>query len=283
MINVTDRSSSQTIGQTVVENHSIAGESVRQTHSLFRKANTFGNSSPKTIVSNVSGRTTSATATNSAASAENPWSCRSGSIDLSAPLPPIAAAIIPSLEIKREFTVGHFATFRSGALPVIAAVGGIVLPAVMYALIAPPGVRHGWGIPIGTDTAFAVALIVLLGSRVPIELRVFLTAAVIIDDIVAIAVIALFYSSEILIGYLITGCAVTVLLVVLNRSAVYGTLPYALCGIALWFVLHEAGLHATLAGVILAVLIPARPPANLNALLAQASMVILWPKPKVYE
>jgi NhaA family Na+:H+ antiporter len=181
---------------------------------------------------------------------------------------------VVGLEIKREFTVGHLASFRSGALPVIAAIGGIVLPAVIYALIAPPGLRHGWGIPIGTDTAFAVALIVLLGSRVPIELRVFLTAAVIIDDIVAIAVIALFYSSEILVGYLITGCAVTVLLVVLNRSAVYGTLPYALCGIVLWFVLHEAGLHATLAGVILAVLIPARPPANLNALLAQASMVI---------
>ena len=101
---------------------------------------------------------------------------------------------VVGLEIKREFTVGHLATFRSGALPVIAALGGIVLPAVIYASIAPPELRHGWGIPIGTDTAFAVALIVLLGDRVPIELRVFLTAAVIIDDIVAIVVIALFYT-----------------------------------------------------------------------------------------
>jgi NhaA family Na+:H+ antiporter len=82
--------------------------------------------------------------------------------------------IVVGLEIKREFTVGHLASFRSGALPVIAALGGIVLPAVIYALIAPPGFRHGWGIPIGTDTAFAVALIVLLGDRVPVELRVFL-------------------------------------------------------------------------------------------------------------
>jgi len=181
---------------------------------------------------------------------------------------------VVGLEIKREFTVGHLATFRSGALPVIAALGGIVLPAAIYASIAPPELRHGWGVPIGTDTAFAVALIVLLGARVPIELRVFLTAAVIIDDIVAILVIALFYSGEIHAGYLVAGGAATALLVVLNRAGVYGALPYAVCGVALWFFLHEAGLHATLAGVILAVLIPARPPANLNALLAQAATVI---------
>jgi NhaA family Na+:H+ antiporter len=182
--------------------------------------------------------------------------------------------IVVGLEIKREFTVGHLATFRSGSLPVIAALGGIVLPALIYALIAPPNLRHGWGIPIGTDTAFAVALIVLLGDRVPIELRVFLTAAVIIDDIVAIAIIALFYSGAISTMYLIAGAAVVVVLIVLNRVGVYGTLPYAVCGVILWFFLHEAGLHATLAGVILAVLIPTRPPANLKALLAQAATLI---------
>jgi NhaA family Na+:H+ antiporter len=181
---------------------------------------------------------------------------------------------VVGLEIKREFTVGHLATFRSGALPVIAAFGGIALPAAIYAAIAPSELKHGWGIPIGTDTAFAVALIVLLGRRVPIELRVFLTAAVIIDDIVAIGLIAVFYSGEIFISYLVAGGAVTALLVMLNRSGVYSTLPYAVCGVILWFFLHEAGLHATLAGVILAILIPARPPANLNALLAQAAAVI---------
>jgi NhaA family Na+:H+ antiporter len=181
---------------------------------------------------------------------------------------------VVGLEIKREFTVGHLASFRSGALPVIAALGGIALPAIIYASIAPPHLRHGWGIPIGTDTAFAVALIVLLGERVPVELRVFLTATVIIDDIVAILVIALFYSGDIATIYLIAGAAVVVLLIVLNRAGVYGALPYALCGIVLWFFLHEAGLHATLAGVILAVFIPTRPPAHLKALLAQAAMVI---------
>jgi NhaA family Na+:H+ antiporter len=181
---------------------------------------------------------------------------------------------VVGLEIKREFTVGHLASFRSGALPVIAALGGIILPAIIFASIAPPPLRHGWGIPIGTDTAFAVALIVLLGERVPIELRVFLTAAVIIDDIVAIVVIALFYSGEMNLVYLIAGAAVVALLVVLNRIGVYGALPYAVCGVVLWFFLHEAGLHATLAGVILATLIPTRAPANLRTLLAQAATVI---------
>jgi NhaA family Na+:H+ antiporter len=181
---------------------------------------------------------------------------------------------VVGLEIKREFTVGHLSTLRSGALPVIAALGGIVLPAILYASIAPPELRHGWGVPIGTDTAFAVALIVLLGDRVPIELRVFLTAAVIIDDIVAILIIAIFYSGALDPTYLLGGGAVTALVVALNRAGVYRALPYAVLGVVLWFLLHEAGLHATLAGVVLAVLIPARPPANLSALLAQAATVI---------
>lgn len=181
---------------------------------------------------------------------------------------------VVGLEIKREFTVGHLSSFRVGALPVISALGGILLPATIYAVVAPPELRHGWGIPIGTDTAFAVAMIVLLRDRVPIELRVFLTAAVIMDDIVAIVVIALFYTGEIQTGYLIASGVVTVLTLLLNRAGVYRTLPYMVCGVALWFFLHEAGLHATLAGVILAVLIPARPPAKLPALLAQAATLI---------
>jgi NhaA family Na+:H+ antiporter len=182
--------------------------------------------------------------------------------------------VVVGLEIKREFTVGHLASVRSGALPVIAAFGGIALPAIIYATIAPPGLKHGWGIPIGTDTAFAVALIVLLGARVPVELRVFLTAAVIIDDIVAILVIALFYTGAIDLRFLAAAAVATAALVGLNRAGVYRLLPYALLGLLLWFLLHEAGLHATLAGVILAVLIPTLPPANLRALMAQASAVI---------
>jgi NhaA family Na+:H+ antiporter len=183
--------------------------------------------------------------------------------------------LVVGLEIKREFTVGHLAKLRAAALPVIAAAGGIVFPALIYLLVAPPGpLRHGWGVPIATDTAFAVALIVLLGSRVPSELRVFLTAAVIIDDLVAIAVIAIFYSREIDTSYLIASAAVTGFLVALNRWSVYRVLPYAVSGVLLWIFLHEAGLHATLSGVILALVTPTRPPANLRTLMTQADIVI---------
>lgn len=134
--------------------------------------------------------------------------------------------IVVGLEIKRELTVGHLATFRSGALPVIAAFGGIVLPALIYAAIAPPELRHGWRVPIGTETAFAVALIVLLGTRVPTELRVFLTPAVIIDDIVAILIIAFFYTGAVDTTQRMLGGVVTALLVALNRAGVYRALPY---------------------------------------------------------
>ena len=179
--------------------------------------------------------------------------------------------LVVGLEIKREFTVGHLSTLRSGALPVIAAFGGILLPIVIYLLIAPSGpLSAGWGVPIATDTAFAVALIVLLGDRVPVELRVFLTAAVIMDDLVAIGIIAVFYTEAIQYNYLIASGVLTALLVAFNRWGIYRPLPYAVAGIVLWFCLHEAGLHATLAGVILALVMPALPPANLRVLLAQA-------------
>lgn len=183
--------------------------------------------------------------------------------------------LVVGLEIKREFTVGRLATFRSGALPVFAAFGGIFVPILIYLLIAPPGpLAKGWAVPIATDTAFAVAIIVLLGSRVPVELRVFLTAAVIIDDLVAIGIIAVFYTDAISVPYLIASAAVTGLLVAMNRWGIYRPLPYWVLGIVLWVCLHNAGLHATLAGVILALVTPARPPAKLHALMAQAESIL---------
>lgn len=183
--------------------------------------------------------------------------------------------LVVGLEIKREFTVGRLATRRAAALPVVAAFGGMVVPSLIYLLVVPSGpLTAGWGVPIATDTAFAVALIVLLGDRVPIELRVFLTAAVILDDLVAIAVIALFYSDSISIHFLLIAGAVTGLLMALNRWGIYRSLPYVLLGVILWICLHQAGLHATLAGVILAIVTPTRPPANLRALMAQADAVI---------
>jgi NhaA family Na+:H+ antiporter len=182
--------------------------------------------------------------------------------------------LVVGLEIKREFTVGRLATRRAAALPVCAALGGMIAPALIYLLVIDSAaLAHGWGMTIATDTAFAIALIALLGDRVPVELRVFLTAAVIVDDLVAIAVVALFYSGAMDLHYLAASVVVTLAVLAFNRAGVYRALPYAVGGAVLWVCLHEAGLHATLAGVVLALLIPTRPPPNLHALMAQAQTV----------
>ena len=181
--------------------------------------------------------------------------------------------LVVGLEIKRELTVGRLATPRAAALPIAAAFGGMILPAVIFLLVAPEQYRHAWGMTIATDTAFAVALLVLLGDRVPVELRVFLTAAVIADDLVAIVVVALFYTGAIHVAWLIASAVLTAALVFLNRAHVYRAMPYAVLGVALWFALHESGLHATLAGVILAAVTPTRPPGNLRALMSQAQAI----------
>jgi Na+:H+ antiporter, NhaA family len=182
--------------------------------------------------------------------------------------------LVVGLEIKREFTVGHLASRRSAALPVAAAIGGMVVPAVIYSLLIPEGPwARGWGVPMATDTAFAVALIVMMGRRVPVELRIFLTAAAIVDDIGAILVVAFFYSGEIHLAYLGAAVAVVGGLWLLNRSHVYRVVPYLALGVVLWFLVHEGGLHATLTGVVLAIFIPTRPPPNLQALMTQANTI----------
>jgi Na+:H+ antiporter, NhaA family len=183
--------------------------------------------------------------------------------------------LVVGLEVKREFTVGRLANRRSAALPIAAAIGGMVVPAVLYLSIIPRGPwSMGWGVPMATDTAFAIALIAMMGSRVPIELRVFLTAAAIVDDIGAILVVAAFYSGALQFGYLAIGAAIVVALAFLNQSRVYRVLPYMALGVVLWACVHAGGLHATLAGVLLALFIPTRPPANLNALMTQADVIL---------
>ena len=183
--------------------------------------------------------------------------------------------LVVGLEIKREFTVGHLASRRSAALPIAAAIGGMVAPAALYLLVIPQGPwSHGWGVPMATDTAFAVALIVMMGSRVPVELRIFLTAAAIVDDIGAIAVVAVFYSGDLALGWLAAAALITGALALLNRSRVYRVAPYMLLGIALWACVHAGGLHATLAGVVLALFIPTRPPPDLPTLMVQADTIV---------
>ena len=183
--------------------------------------------------------------------------------------------LVVGLEIKREFTVGHLASRRSAALPVAAALGGMAVPALLYVLAIPSGVwASGWGVPMATDTAFAVALIAMMGNRVPVELRIFLTAAAIVDDIGAIAVVALFYSGALQWGYLAAALLVIAGLALLNRAHVYRVAPYVLLGIVLWALVHAGGLHATLAGVILALFIPTRPPPDLEGLNAQLTSIV---------
>ena len=183
--------------------------------------------------------------------------------------------LVVGLEMKREFTVGLLATRREAMFPIAGAFGGMTIPAIIYLAIVPAGVlTQGWGLTIATDTAFAVALMAVLRDRVPVELRVFLTAAVIIDDLVAIAIIALFYTEAIALVYLVAAAVVAAMLVALNRWNVYYALPYVVLGIILWALLHLSGIHATLAGVILAIVTPTRPPPNLRALMAQAHRVI---------
>jgi NhaA family Na+:H+ antiporter len=183
--------------------------------------------------------------------------------------------LVVGLEIKREFTVGHLASRRSAALPIAGAIGGMVAPALVYLSVISSGPwANGWGVPMATDTAFAVALIVMMGARVPIELRIFLTAAAIVDDIGSIIVVALFYSGDLQPLQLLLAVLLTGTLAMFNRSGVYRALPYVVLGVALWICVHGGGLHATLAGVLLALFIPTRPPPDLRTLMLQADAII---------
>ncbi len=149
------------------------------------------------------------------------------------------------LEIKRELLVGELASVRKAALPIAAAIGGMVVPAlVYYAFNAGTPEARGWGIPMATDIAFALGIIALLGNRVPLSLRVFIAAAAIVDDLGAVLVIALFYTSEISWNAVLAGGGFLVLLVVANAAGVRRTLVYVILGVALWVAVLKSGVHA---------------------------------------
>ena len=182
--------------------------------------------------------------------------------------------LVVGLEVKREFTVGRLTKPRAAGLPLAGSLGGVVIPALIYLLIVPFGpLSIGWGTTISTDTAFAIAIIAFMGNRVPVELRVFLTVCAIIDDLVSILVVAIFYTEKISVPYLVAAGVVTVILMVINHWRIYRLVPYVVLGLLLWFFLHEGGIHATLTGVILALCIPTRPPANFKSLNAQIQRI----------
>jgi NhaA family Na+:H+ antiporter len=182
---------------------------------------------------------------------------------------------VVGLEIKREILVGELATPRRAALPLVAAIGGMLLPALIYAAfnIGRPG-QDGWGVPMATDIAFVLGILTLLRSRVPVSLKVFFTALAIADDMGAVLVLALFYSSEIVSIALVAAAIVLLALIALNRMGVRQPLPYAVLGIGLWLAFLESGLHPTIAGVLLAITIPARTQVRASAYLAQCNAAL---------
>ena len=165
-----------------------------------------------------------------------------------------------TLEIKREFIQGELSSIKQALLPIIAAVGGMVIPALFYVFInwGNSETMNGWAIPSATDIAFSLGILSLLGSRVPISLKVFLTALAIIDDLGAILIIAFFYSGDLSIPYLSLLLISYILLLVLNKFSIKIFTPYFIIGLFMWFFTYKSGIHATIAGVLLASTIPHR-------------------------
>ncbi|MGL4446318.1 MAG: Na+/H+ antiporter NhaA [Shewanella sp.] len=168
--------------------------------------------------------------------------------------------LLIGLEVKRELLEGALSSVAQASLPTFAAIGGMIVPAAIYLLFnfGDPVTQAGWAIPAATDIAFALGIMALLGSRVPVSLKVFLLALAIIDDLGAIVIIALFYSTDLSTISLIVASIAIVGLVALNRKGVTSLLPYGLLGLILWVAVLKSGVHATLAGVIIAFCIPLR-------------------------
>lgn len=167
--------------------------------------------------------------------------------------------LLVGLEIKREVSEGELSSFQKAALPVIAAFGGALLPAVIFWCINRNEVTAaGWGIPMATDIAFALAALSALGKRVPASLKVFLAALAIVDDLIAILVIALFYSSGVQLNYLLMAACVLLLMIVFNRLKIGKLWCYILPGIVVWYLVYRSGIHAAIAGVLVAITVPMR-------------------------
>lgn len=167
--------------------------------------------------------------------------------------------LLIGLEIEREIYVGELSSIKKSSLPIIAAVGGMVVPASIYMIFNyGEATQSGFGIPMATDIAFALGILSLLGSRIPLALKIFLTALAIIDDLGAILIIAIFYTSEIHFAFLMGSMAIFLFLLLLNRMNVMKLYIYLLLGLAMWYCMLKSGVHATISGVLLAFAIPFR-------------------------
>lgn len=186
--------------------------------------------------------------------------------------------LLVGLEVKYELTVGELTNIRQALLPIVAAIGGVVAPIAIYLAFnaTNPDTAHGWGVPTATDIAFALGILALLGNRVPSGVRVFLSTLAVADDIIAILVIAVFYGHSPSLAWLAGAAVVLFVLVLMNRNHIYSLLPYLLVGALLWYCVFMSGVHATIAGVLLAFTIPSGSRVNLKRF-------ITWSGDKVRE
>lgn len=182
---------------------------------------------------------------------------------------------VVGLEIKREVMIGELADRKKAALAVAGALGGMAVPALVYVIVnLGTDTLDGWGIPMATDIAFALGILALMGDRAPLSLKVFLAALAIVDDLGAVLVIALFYTAEISAGYLLAGGVFLAALVFANRLGIHKTFVYVLLGIGLWACVLKSGIHATVAGVLLAMCIPARRKIDAPSFLERAKKLL---------
>lgn len=191
---------------------------------------------------------------------------------------------VVGLEIKRELTTGHLASFKKALMPLLAALGGIAVPALIYLAIAGREAPGGWGVPVATDIALAVGLLAMLGSMVPDSLRSFLLGVAVIDDIVAILIVAFVYSSGIKFSWLGMGLLVVLAVLLIQKLNVSSVSAYLILGIFLWFALYKTGVHPTLAGVILGLLTPEIPKKfkKVSAVESNPPTVIEWLEHKLH-
>ncbi|WP_207423074.1 Na+/H+ antiporter NhaA [Desertivirga brevis] len=175
--------------------------------------------------------------------------------------------LLVGLEIKRELVEGELSSPKQAALPVFAAIGGMVVPALVFGLFNNNTLTaNGWGIPMATDIAFAIAILSILGDKVPLSLKIFLTALAIVDDLGAILVIAIFYSEQIHYNYLLYAGGIVALLILFNRLNIKNIFFYIIPGLVMWYFIHHSGIHATIAGVLTALTIPTTPDSKTSPL-----------------
>lgn len=183
---------------------------------------------------------------------------------------------VVGLEIKRELLVGELKSPKKALLPISAALGGMILPVIFYSLIniSNPSAARGWGIPMATDIAFVIGVMALLGTKIPFPLKIYLTSLAIVDDIGAVMIIAVFYSQKVELSFLVVASFLLIGLFFINRLGVQNHIIYAIIGIILWYCIFLSGLHATVAGILVAFAVPAKTRINPDEFVSEGQLIL---------